>query len=49
VNVQWQGGRAASRFHDQRPERDVWHEASIHHIDVNQLGPGRFAFGDLMA
>ena len=32
---------AAHRLHDQRPDRDIRHEAAVHDVDMNPVGAGR--------
>jgi hypothetical protein len=41
--------RAAShRFDHYRPNRDIRHEAAIHHIDVNPIRPRRIDGANLL-
>ena len=32
---------ASYRFDNHRPERDIRHEAAVHHVDMNPVGAGR--------
>ena len=32
---------ASDRFDNHRPKRDVRHETTIHHVDMNPVGAGR--------
>jgi len=40
MNVENPVGMRTQRFHHARPEGDVGHEVSIHHIEMNPVGAG---------
>ena len=39
---------ASHRFDNRRPERDIRHEAPVHHIDMDPVGAGRVDGADLI-
>ncbi len=41
VDVEWQCGGAANGAHHRRPERQVGHELTVHHVDVDPVGAAR--------
>lgn len=48
VNIDHALGRRADRLHDERPNRDVRNESTVHDVDVNPIGsglPDRLNFG----
>ena len=48
VDVDRQTGRAANRSDDDRTERDVRDEATVHHVDVDPVGAGALDGGHLL-
>ena len=37
MHIQRHRNRFAQRAHDRRPNGDVWHEMTIHHVNMQQL------------
>ena len=39
MHIQWQFGYLFDRLDDRRPDRDVGHKMTIHHIDMKDVAP----------